>query len=813
MTYAQNNDMKQNILQSLALFACLLLFSNSFAQSVYFFRDSDQSGYYDTGLAFKSGPSNIQQSGPSNDKIPTSTNIVFAGENSLRLTWTSNTGGNWDALVIAPGFPFQNITQTDTLAFWAYSQEGITKDLLPLIYLEGAPGITKSNKYAIADYADDLPAATWTQIKIPLQALFEDTNQTNIIFSQIKAIIFGQGIADGTPHTLYVDEVRTYRSTQTLASAPADLRASGYDSHAELRWKNTNPTGLASYRIYRSVNNGDFQLVRSVDRKDTLFIDFVRPIGTNLDLKYRIFGVNEAGTESATPAAISTNTFDMSDDELLDMVQEYTFRYFWNFAHPVSGLARERNTSNDVVTMGGSGFGLMAILVGIERGFITREQGLARLLKIVTFLENADRFRGVFPHWMHGSTGKVIPFSARDNGGDLVETAFLMQGLLTVREYFIENNEEENQLRTKITSLWEAIEWNWYRKQNQNVLYWHWSPNLNFAINLPLRGFNETHIVYLLGIASPTQAIPPSLYTSGWAGGNYTNGATYYGYKLDVGSGRGGPLFFSHYSYIGFDPRFIRDDYTNYFERNRNHTLINRAYCIDNPKNFPGYSEVSWGLTASDDPLVGYLAHEPGGDRDNGTIAPTAALSSMPYTPEESLAALKHFYRDRGSELWGPMGFYDAYNDAQNWVADSYLAIDQGPIVCMIENFRTALLWDNFMKNPEIQAALNAIGFVPDSTTVSVNETTIKDILNINIYPNPTQISTTLELQQWKAAGVRIELFDNLGQLRQLLLQENNLLPGTYRIDLPIEHLATGVYFIRIKSDGRQLTKKLIITN
>lgn len=793
----------------------LFIFWTTHAQSVYFFRDSEQAGYYDSGLAFRTAPSTLEQSGPSGtgDKIPTSNSIVFQGENSLKLHWTSRSGGDWSALVIAPGFPFQNITQTDTLAFWAYAPNGISKDALPLIFMEGAPGATKSQKYSLATYTNDLPAQTWTQIKIPLSTFFNDPNQTNINFSQIKAIILGQGTADGVAHILYLDEVRTYRSSATIPNPPTDFRAFGYDSHTELRWKNPANPGLASYNIYRSVNGSDYQLIRSVDKSDTLYIDFVRPIGTNLDLNYRIFGVNDSGTESTMPATAAASTRDMSDEELLTMVQEYTFRYFWNFAHPVSGLARERNTSGDVVTMGGSGFGVMAILVGIERGFISREQGLQRLLKIVTFLENANRFKGVFPHWMHGSTGDVIPFSQQDNGGDIVETAFLFEGLLTVREYFDGATTDEIALRNKITAMWEAIDWNWYRKQNQNVIYWHWSPNFNFAINLPVRGFNETHMVYLLALSSPTMPVPPNLYTQGWAGNpNYVNGSTYYGYKLDVGFGNGGPLFFSHYSYIGFDPRYVRDAYTNYFIRNRNHTLINRAYCIDNPKNYPGYSEVSWGLTASDDPIVGYKAHEPSSGGDNGTITPTAALSSMPYTPEESLDALKHFYRDRGAKLWGPMGFYDAYNDAQNWVASSYLAIDQGPIIGMIENYRTELLWDNFMKNPEIHAGLAKAGFTTDSISVSTQEISINDILSVNIFPNPTFDKVTVELQQLQTAEVRIELRDGLGRLRQILLNDDYLLPGMHRIDLETSTLSNGIYFLNIRTDEQQLTKKIMIT-
>ncbi len=599
---------------------------------------------------------------------------------------------------------------------------------------------------------------------------------------------------------------------QIVPSPPADLRAKGYDSHVELRWRNVSNPGLASYRLYRSVNEAPHEPIRSVSPNDTLLLDFVRPIGTNLMLDYRMVGVNALGQESPTPAVVQTRTYDMDDAELLTMVQEYTFRYFWDFGHPVSGLARERNTSGDLVTSGGSGFGAMAILVGIERGFITRQQGLQRLLTIVDFLERADRFRGAHSHWLNGITGKVIPFSAQDNGGDIVESAFLLQGLLTVREYFNGDTPDEVVLREKINGIWQGVDWNWYRKQNQNVIFWHWSPNFNFAINLPVRGFNETHIVYILAISAPgNRAVPPSLYRQGWAGGGYTNGSgTYYGYRLDTGPFRGGPLFFAHYSYLGFDPRYLRDEFTNYFMRNRNHTLINRAYCIENPKRFPGYSAVSWGLTASDNPF-GYLAHEPTNERDNGTITPTAALSSMPYTPEESMAVLKHFYRDRGAQLWGPMGFYDAFNDAQNWVASSYLAIDQGPIICMIENYRTGLLWEYFMRAPEIQAGIAKIGFVPDSTLVSLREPLLQNISNVRVFPNPTSDKLNVEMEQLQTAGVRIELLDATGRLRQVLLDERQLPPGVHRLEFDVQHMTNGLYFLRIRTAEQQETKKIIL--
>lgn len=403
----------------------------------------------------------------------------------------------------------------------------------------------------------------------------------------------------------------------------------------------------------------------------------------------------------------------ISDDELLTLVQQQTFKYFWDYAHPVSGLIRERYGSGDIVTSGGSGFGLMAILVGIERNFITRQQGFERLNKIVNFLNHpeTDKFHGAFSHWINGSTGKVVPFSTKDNGGDLVETAFLMQGLLTVREYFKNGSAEEQAMCSVIETLYRNVEWSWYRKNDENVLYWHWSPSYNWEMNHHIRGWDEALIVYVLAAGSPTHTIPPEVYHNGWArNGAYpmVNNKTFHGIQLPLGYDYGGPLFFSHYSFLGLDPRNLQDQYAGYWQQNRAHTLINRAYCIANPRNYVGYSADIWGLTASDI-QDGYTASSPTNDR--GVIAPTAAISSIPYTPEESMRALRFFYFTLGDKLWGDYGFYDAFNLTTLWFAGSYLAIDQGPIICMIENYRTGLLWDLFMNNTDVQNGLIKLGF------------------------------------------------------------------------------------------------------
>ncbi|MBK8885354.1 MAG: T9SS type A sorting domain-containing protein [Saprospiraceae bacterium] len=568
-----------------------------------------------------------------------------------------------------------------------------------------------------------------------------------------------------------------------------------YERHTELRWDVQNLSNVEYFRIMRSSDNKVFSPVKTVT--SATYMDFSST--DKLDTFYyyieALSGLNQSLATSDTIQAIE-NT--MTDAELMDMVQKYTFRYFWDEGHPVSGMARERNNSEDIVTTGGSGFGIMGILVGIENGYITRSEGANRIIKIISFLQYAEKFHGAFPHWMNGRTGKVVPFSQFDNGGDLVETAFLMQGLLAARQFFDVNNNTEKAIRQIITKLYEDVEWDWYSKNNSGVLYWHWSPNYAWQMNFPLRGYNEAMIVYLLAIASPTHSVPASYYHNGWAAANnYKNGNAWFGYKLFVGPAYGGPLFFAHYSFLGFDPRGIKDKYANYFENNRNHTLINRGWCIYNPLKHKKYSENSWGLTASDNPF-GYSAHEPG-SRDNGTIAPTAALSSMPYTPTESIAALRHFYFVEGESLFGPNGFYDAFNGDQNWVADSYLAIDQGPILVMLQNHRTELLWNMFMKNPEIKPALDAIGFVPDLTATS----DANDIIKMALYPNPTTGKVKLVFDRERPN--QIIIFDNTG----------NIVKNFKRMveieSLDEIELIPSLYFIQANFEGNTEIIKLIV--
>ncbi|MCK4749919.1 MAG: beta-glucosidase [Bacteroidales bacterium] len=411
----------------------------------------------------------------------------------------------------------------------------------------------------------------------------------------------------------------------------------------------------------------------------------------------------------------------ITDEQLLDTIQLRTFQYFWDGAEPVSGMARERfhmdgvypQDDKHIVTSGGGGFGLMALVVGMERGFISREEGVTRLQRIIGFLENSDRFHGAWPHWLNGETGEVKPFSKKDNGGDLAETSYLVQGLLTVRPYLNSGDGVEAELRDRITKLCDGVEWGWYQKGGEPVLYWHWSPQYEWEMNHHIRGYNECMITYVLGASSNTHPISEDTYHTGWARDGMISGENKkYDLLLDLNHNGakeyGGPLFWSHYSYLGLDPRNLKDDYSDYWQHNVNHTLIDYFHCVENPHSHKGYGENCWGLSASYS-LNGYSAHSPA--RDLGVISPTAALSSFPYTPEESMKAARFFYDSLGTKLLGPYGFYDAFSMEEDWFPQRYLAIDQGPIVVMIENYRTGLLWDLFMSNEEVQKGLIKLGF------------------------------------------------------------------------------------------------------
>ena len=495
----------------------------------------------------------------------------------------------------------------------------------------------------------------------------------------------------------------------SFAAGVQSLTATGHDSRIDLKWA---PSATSGFNIYRSADGCEpFVKINNKPHGPSVYSDFIGE--NNRTFYYRVSPTDtNAIADTGAAPVVSARSREMSDDELLTSVQEATFRYFWDYAHPVSGLIRERSEFRDLCATGGTGFGLFALMVGAERGFAPRAEVAERTRIILAFLEDrAQRYHGAFPHWIHGATGKTLPFKFDDNGADLIETAFLIQGVLAARQYFSGAGAIEAEIRQRATRLWEGVEWNWFlRDPGSKTLYWHWSPEFGWKKNVWVAGWNEGMIAYLLAIASPTHPIPAECYYGGWTRTQtYANGNEYYGITQWVGKPMGGALFFTQYSFLGFDPRNKRDRFCDYFANSRNISLIHRAYCIENPGKHSGYGERVWGLTPSVGP-GGYHVCAPG-KNDDGTIAPTAAISAMPYTPAESLACLKHLYHTYGKRLWGEFGFRDAFNLDRDWFADGWLAIDQGPIIAMIENHRTGLCWRMFMANPEIAPMLQSIGW------------------------------------------------------------------------------------------------------
>jgi len=705
----------------LSVLALLLLVCRASSADTEYYRhtffdnsNTPDSYFYSSGKAVDPSVVELQ-----NGKAPVDSTTFLTPPNALRLSWKSSPGGSWEFEIRVVEFRNREIVfYGDSLFLWCYSPAPIAAENLPVLRLLDTTR-NFSGPVHLGEFSGGIKERAWTRVRLPL-ARFRSGSPGHFDPHRLQELIFSQGAADGAQHTLLVDEIRIDSSASADADrgaprlpAPKNVKAVGYERHVDISWNAVADGSLGRYVIYRSQDGRNFRPIGIQVPGITRFADFLGRPGekasyeiASSDQNYRLSRFSQAATASTRP---------LDDDQLLTMLEEACFRYYWESAGPRSGMARENVPGNDrILATGASGFGIMALVMGVERGFITRQEALERLTRIVSFLEKAPRYHGAWSHFMDDPSGESLPvFDMYDNAGDLVETAFLMEGLLTARQFFTGNARPEKSLRERITRLWETVEWDWYRQSAQSdALYWHWSPEWSWLIHHRIDGFNEAMIVYLLAIASPTHPIPSSLYYSGWASPpgdqRYENGKTYFGVKLDVGPDTGGPIFFTQYSYMGFDPHALTDRYTNYFENNRNVALINRAYCVENPGHYKGYGPDTWGLTASDG-SGGYLAHAPDRNDDDGTMTPTGALASFPYTPEASLAALKHFYRDLGDRLWGIYGPRDAFNLGQNWFAPIYMGLDQAPIAVMIENYRTGLVWKLFMSNPEIRPTVMRI--------------------------------------------------------------------------------------------------------
>jgi hypothetical protein len=713
-----------------------------FAQSDYyrhvFFDNSRQLTTYWQSIASETKPSSLKSVGW---HLPVESKIFRTPPNALRLEWQSAPGGSWDAQVQIVNFPnrFPELTGS-TLYFWVYSPEPIGAANLPGVVLSDArsglqvaifPG-SFTVGVPLSDFTGDLPGGRWVPVRIPMKTL-RSASVYAFHPERLQSIVFHQRSADNVKRVLIVDDIRVDGEPAAGAVAgplpvPAAVSAKGYDRHIDVQWQAPAESGADYFVVYRSLGTEPFAPIGIQRPGVNRLADFIGRAGVTA--RYRVASADWQGRESAQSDAASAATREMSDDELLTMLQEAAFRYYWEASSESTGMARENLPGDDrILATGATGLGLSALVAAAHRQIITREQALGRLEKLVSFLERAPRYHGAWSHYYNEDTGGTMAlFGMYDDGGDMIETSYMIQGLLTARGYFNRKNARERTLGERITALWRAVEWDWYRVwPDSPYLYWHWSPQWGFRIQHPLIGFNETLATYLFAIASPTHPVPASMYYSGWAsqlknaqdyrqgwsgspdGRLYANGQTFFGIKLDVGVSTGGPLFFTHYMFMGFDPRALRDRYTaSYFENSKRIAEISRAWSIANPKKHKGYGANAWGLTAS----FGYNGYTtPAADEwnDEGTITLTGALSSFAYTPEASMEAFKHFYRELGAELWGEYGPRDNYNPGQDWLAYHYMGLNQAPIVAMIENHRSGILWKSFMSNPEIGEMLKKL--------------------------------------------------------------------------------------------------------
>jgi len=642
--------------------------------------------------------------------------------NSLLLDYKNAPDGKWDASIEYEEVRGKDFfTQPNYLSFWIKS-ENIGDNILPSVKIQKTDGsFSKVVNFKLNKRGD------WENILIDVSN-FDVSIKNNP--KSVKAIVFSQAEkALSSDNKIWLDDISFIESKEkrNITETPKISSAKGFMKHVDLKWNSINNKNIQYVKIYRSENGKNFKPVGIQDVNINRFADFTNQTGKKYS--YKISFLDKLFNESKLSEIVSAETRNMSDEELMTMVQEASFNYYWDGAETASGLSKENtNGRQNMIATGASGFGIMALIAGTERGFITRKESVERFTKIVNFLEKSDKYHGAVAHFIDGKTGKTEPFfGKKDNGADLVETSFLVQGLLAAHQYFNKDNAEEKNIRTKIDKFWKGIEWSWFKQTpDSKYLYWHWSPDQAWTINHKLIGWNETMVTYLLAIASPTHSVPASMYYSGWASqekvaqdyrkdwGNsdegefYKNGNTYYGIKLDVGVNKGGPLFFAHYSFMGYDPHKITDRYTNYFKNNHNIAKINYLYCVENPKKQKGYGKDGWGLTASDGPN-GYNPDEPVEREDTGKLTPTGAVASFPYTPAESMAVLKNFYLNYGDFLWGEYGFRDSFDLNNNWCSPIFMGLNQAPMTVMIENHRTGLIWNLFMSHPDIKSGIEKL--------------------------------------------------------------------------------------------------------
>lgn len=778
-------------------------------------------GYYDASFGTRQGSSLLTLAGQGGDKLPIVTGHASSGLQSGLLQWTSGEGGLWSLFVSSPGWLSQDATNYDSLTLTVNGPTAVDTAALPWIALESSTN-QKSSAVNLAVYLPqgvDADTDTWQRISIPLTA-FQPYGAFQL--SQFKDFWFSQRVADNIQHTVWFDEARLIgESSAVVPLAVRGLAARSGDQSAILHWDPDTVQMPDGYHVYRaSQADGPFTLQTATAIPLTGWADVA--VQNSQTYWYFVRATTGGALEGPPSDTISVvpEAF-ASDSAFLDYVQRAAVDFFWYEANPANGMIRDRSQRGSPASIAAVGFGLSAIGVGVDRGWIPRSAARDRVLTTLkTFWEGPQGtaasgligYRGFFYHFLDMATATRMTGSW-DAELSSIDTGLLLAGILDARQYFNGADLTEIRIRELADSIYARIEWDWMCDGGLSLTH-GWKPSSGF---LPYRwvGYNEAMILYILAIGAPSHAIPGSAW-SAWTLG-YSWLTQEYGYSF-----LGFPPLFGHqYSHCWVDFRTIADVYmvakgSTYAENTRRATLAQRAYCIANPGGFPGYGSLVWGLTACDGPSgTGYLGYSargaPGpGTTDDGTIAPTAAAGSIPFTPEVSLPALRNMYDQYRTTLWTPYGFADAFNLKANWWDTDVIGIDEGPIALMIENYRSGSLWSRYMTATEIQRGLSAAGFTPVVSVHDGKQGIPKQWALDQNYPNPFNGVSTFEFRIAEPGQVLLTVYDLLGREVAVPVNERKA-PGKYIVQLDFGSLASGVYLYTLKSGGFTQTRKMTI--
>jgi hypothetical protein len=403
----------------------------------------------------------------------------------------------------------------------------------------------------------------------------------------------------------------------------------------------------------------------------------------------------------------SKSPFSKEDEALLDQIEEASFKYFWDQAHPETGIVLDRCKAQNPVTsdlgsIAATGFGLTALCIGEKRGYVVRPNAEARALNTLRFLwKKLPNHRGFFFHFANINTGERL----WDSEVSSVDTAILLCGILTCREHF--SHSEISELALEI---FNRVDWNWL-SEDTPILPHGWTPEGGF-LQYRWADYSEMMMMYLLGLGSATHPLPAEAWNA-WKRTTFEyDGIRYIGTFA--------PLFIHQYSQAWFDFRNKRDRYANYFQNSILATEAHRQFCLDLSKQFPDYSDDLWGITASDS-HNGYVAW--GGPPEtgpvDGSVVPCATAGSLPFLPEATMRVQRNIKSRYGEKAWTQYGFVDAFNPLNDWYDTDVVGIDTGITLVMAENARTSFIWDTFMKNPEAKRGMDRAGFKLETTAAN----------------------------------------------------------------------------------------------